>query len=79
MTIDFNEAVSVTAVPEEYAFIAAHPCPICSGDWKVRQQELVVDAEGCSYDRLDVVCRRCKRRQVFLFRVAFLGSGPVNE
>ena len=72
MAIDYNEAVCVTCVSEEYEYLSAHPCPICGGRWKVRMQALLKDAEGRHYDHVDVICRQCRRRQAFLFDVGSL-------
>jgi len=38
-------------------------------------QALLKDAEGHHYDRVDVICRQCRRRRAFLFDVdAFFQS-----
>ncbi len=65
----YGEAIRVTSMSDEYEYISAHPCPNCGGRWKVRMQALLKDAQGRHYDRVDVICRQCKRCQAFLFDI----------
>jgi hypothetical protein len=67
MSFDFNLAVPVSCVAEEYEHVAAHPCERCGHAWQVRMQALVRDGEGRHYDRVDVVCPRCDSCEAFLF------------
>jgi hypothetical protein len=69
MVLDYGESVSVSEVSDEYDHITENPCPACGGRWKVRMQALLKDSEGRHYDRIDVICRRCRRRQAFLFDI----------
>jgi hypothetical protein len=69
MLPDFGEAVPVSRVSDEYAYISAHRCPVCGGRWKVRMQALLKDAQGRHYDRVHVICRQCATRKAFLFDI----------
>ena len=69
MPLDYSEAVSVNGIPDEYAYLSAHPCPSCGGRWKVRMQALLKDAQGHHYDRIDVICRQCNFCKAFLFDI----------
>ncbi len=69
MVLDYGEAIHISSVPEEYEYISTHPCPMCGGRWKVRMQALLADSQGHHYDRVDVICRQCRRRQAFLFDI----------
>jgi hypothetical protein len=75
MVLNYSEAVPVIRVAEEYQYIAAHSCPTCGGQWQVRTQALLEDAQGHHYDRLAVVCQRCHRGHAFLFGVDALFTG----
>lgn len=72
MSFDYREAIPVSSIREEYDYLAAHPCPLCGGRWKVRVQALLVGAQGRHYDRVDVVCSQCGKRTVFLFDIQSL-------
>nr|MBC7244338.1 hypothetical protein [Chloroflexota bacterium] len=69
MSIDYNGAIPVNSVNEEHNYLAAHPCPVCGGQWKIRIQALLQDAHGWHYDRVDVICRQCGERKAFLFDI----------
>jgi hypothetical protein len=69
MVLDYGEAIRINCVSEEHEYISAHPCPICGGRWRVRMQALLADSQGHHYDRVDVICRQCRRRQAFLFDI----------
>jgi hypothetical protein len=75
MVLNYSEAAPVNSVAEEYKYIAAHPCPVCGGQWRVRMQALLEDAQGHHYDRLAVVCQQCNRGHAFLFGIDALFSG----
>ena len=72
MPLDYNAAIPVNSIREEYDYLAAHPCPRCGGRWKVRVQALLHDAQGRHYDRVDVACSQCGERTVFLFDIQSL-------
>jgi len=63
-------ALPVNSVSEEYAHIAGHPCPACGGAWKVSVQALLQDEAARHLDSIEVVCRRCSRRQTFVFDIS---------
>ncbi len=69
MLPDYNEAVAVNRISDEYAYISVRPCPVCGGRWKVRMQALLQDAQGRHYDQLDVMCSQCGARKAFLFDI----------
>jgi formate dehydrogenase maturation protein FdhE len=69
MLPDYAEAVPVSSVSDEYAYISAHPCPVCGAPWKVRMQALLKDAQGHHYDRVHVTCCQCARHKAFLFDI----------
>lgn len=72
MSLDYQEAIPVGSVREEYDYLAAHPCPLCGGQWKIRVQALLQDARGRHCDRVDAVCRQCGERKFFLFDIESL-------
>jgi len=69
MLPDYSEAVPVSCVLDEYAYISARTCPVCGGRWKVLRQALLKDAQGRHYDRIHVICCRCATRKAFLFDI----------
>lgn len=72
MSLDYHGAIPVDSVREEHDYLAAHPCSLCGGQWKIRVQALLQDACGRHYDRVDVVCRQCGARKIFLFDIESL-------
>jgi hypothetical protein len=72
---DYSEAIPVSRVSDEYAYVSAHPCPICGGRWRIRMQALLKDAQGRHYDRVHVICCQCATRKAFLFDVSSVLQG----
>jgi len=75
MVVNYSEAVPVVSVAQEYKYVAAHSCPTCGGQWKMRAQALLEDAQGHHFDRLAVVCQQCNRGHAFLFGIDALFPG----
>ncbi len=72
MSLDYHGTVPVGSVRDEHDYLAAHPCPLCGGQWRIRMQALLQDARGRHFDRVDVVCRQCGERRIFFFDIEAL-------
>lgn len=64
-----REPIRVTAIPEEYGWMKAHPCE-CGGSWSILQQSVGTwpgAAPHMKYDVIEASCERCASRVHFHF------------
>jgi len=72
MEIDFDQAIPVEGIAQEYDLVAARRCE-CQGRFRVTVQRLLFHADR-PYDLLEAVCQQCGRRERFLFDIgSFFG------
>ncbi len=65
--LDWDRAIPVDSVQQEYALIAARRCE-CEGRFRVVRQALLFQ-QGRPYDLLEAICRQCGRSERFLFDI----------
>ncbi len=66
-----QEPIPVTDIPEEYAWMKAHPCE-CGGSWSVQLQSTgrwPGAPAHMKYDVIETMCGSCARRANFHFLV----------
>jgi len=73
--MDFEFAIAVASVEEEYRTIADAPCVRCGGRLMTQKQSLLTDEKtGRHYDLVETVCVMCGTSGEFLFDInAFFG------
>ncbi|HDR06145.1 MAG TPA: hypothetical protein ENN88_00770 [Candidatus Coatesbacteria bacterium] len=78
---DFDTAVPVTTIDEEYQYVYDQVCPMCGGRYEVTEQSLVFDEDGVPYDILHAKCGGCGAERDFYFDVSALPwfSGAWDE
>jgi hypothetical protein len=78
---DFDTAIPVTTIDEEYSYVAEQACPECGGAYAVAEQSLVFDDAGTPFDILHAQCENCGAERDFFFDVSALPwfSGEWDE
>jgi hypothetical protein len=78
---DFDTAIPVTTIDEEYSYVAEQACPECGGAYAVAEQSLVFDDAGTPFDILHAQCENCGAERDFFFDVSGLPwfSGEWDE
>ena len=73
MSRDFENAITVNSVPEEYEILETIDCD-CGGKFSMIQQALV-ENDKKFYDILTCVCQNCKKETEFIFDInSFFGK-----
>ena len=74
--MNFDFAIAVASVEEEYHMISETPCLRCGGRLMTRKQSLLKDEKTSKqYDLVESVCVMCGTPREFLFDIsAFFGK-----
>jgi len=76
MNTDFNSAIKVDSIEEEYKYIQQISCEQCEikGSFKLELQSLLFE-KNIPYDKLDCKCQNCGAKKNVIFDISnFFGK-----